>query len=231
MIESVDDGIGNLVRYLEETGELENTVIMFLSDNGGCHETLGGRIDKDLEEFASIAKTIPAGEKGSYTTYGKEWANASNTPFRLYKHWTHEGGISTPFIVHFPKLVKQGKIVHEVTHLIDIFPTILDLSNTHYPEVFNGTDIQPQEGNSLVPLFADNKWTGHKILFWEHFGSRAVRKGKWKLVSEHNSPWELYDMELDRSELNDLSAIYPDTVKQIEKQYQLWASRIGVQTK
>jgi arylsulfatase len=157
-----------------------------------------------------------------------EWANASNTPFRLYKHWTHEGGISTPLIFNFPKLVKHGKIVHEVAHLVDIFPTIMDLCHAEYPKVFNGNTIQRQEGTSLVPLLTGDKWIDHKILCWEHFGSRAVRMGKWKLVSEHSGPWELYDMKADRSELNDLSATFPDTVVRMEKQFKLWASRVGV---
>ena len=227
MIESIDDGIGKLVRHLQESGKLENTVIMFLSDNGACHETLNERMDKDLLEFASKARTTSTGDMGSYVAYGKEWANASNTPFRLYKHWTHEGGISTPLIIHFPQLMKQGKIVHEVSHLVDIFPTVLDLCHAEYPNVFKGNNIQPQEGTSLVPLIA-NKWTRHKTLYWEHFGSGAIRMGKWKLVSEHKGPWELYNMEVDRSELNDLSATFPDTVVHLEKQYKRWASRVGV---
>lgn len=228
MIESVDDGIGRLVKHLQTTGQLNNTIIIFLSDNGGCHETLGERMDRDLKEFAPTARTIPAGEKGSYTTYGREWANASNTPFRLYKHWVHEGGISTPLIIHFPKLLKQGKVVHDVAHLIDVFPTILDLCKAEYPKVFHGINIQPPEGTSLKPLVTDGNWRGHEFLFWEHFGSRAVRMGKWKLVSEHNAPWELYDMDKDRSELHELSKIFPDTVALMEKEFLGWASRVGV---
>lgn len=228
MIESVDDGIGKLVRTLEESGQLENTIIMFVSDNGACHETLEGRIDKDLKAFATIAKTIPAGDKGSYTTYGKEWANASNTPFRLYKKWTYEGGISTPLIVHFPKLIKEGKIVHQTAHLIDIMPTLLDLCGAAYPQKFNGFDIQPMEGKSLVPILTDKKWVAHDYLFWEHEGSRAVRHGKWKLVSGPDSPWELYNLQTDRSELNNLANSLPDTVLQLKTQYESWATTVGV---
>jgi arylsulfatase len=230
MMASVDEGIGKLVSTLEESGELENTMIMFMSDNGGCHETLGERIDKDLKEFASIAKTIPPGDKGSYTTYGKEWANASNTPFRLYKKYTYEGGISTPFIVHYPKLINQSKIVHQTAHLIDIMPTILDLCEATYPEKFNGFDIQPSEGKSLMPILTSKEWTDHEYLFWEHEGSRAVRHGKWKLVSGPDSKWELYNMETDRSELHNLLTLFPDTVSQLKMKYESWASRVGVGT-
>jgi len=228
MMASVDDGIGKIVKTLEESGELENTMIMFMSDNGGCHETLEDRIDKDLKEFASIAKTIPAGDKGSYTTYGKEWANASNTPFRLYKKFTYEGGISTPFIVHYPKLISRGKIVHQTAHLIDIMPTLLDLCAATYPQKFNGFDIQPAEGKSLIPILAGMEWVDHNYLFWEHEGSRAVRHGKWKLVSGPNSPWELYNMETDRSEVHNLITAFPDTVSQLKSKYESWASRMGV---
>ena len=228
MMASVDDGIGKLVKTLEESGELENTMIMFMSDNGGCHETLGERMDKDLKAFASIAKTIPAGDKGSYTTYGKEWANASNTPFRLYKKWTYEGGISTPFIVHFPKLIPQGKLVHQTTHLVDIMPTLLDLCGASYPQKFNGFDIQPAEGKSLMPILTGKEWIDHDYLFWEHEGSRAVRHGKWKLVSGPDSTWELYNMETDRSELHNMITSFPDTASNLKTKYESWASRVGV---
>ncbi len=229
MMESVDDGIGKLLAYLGQTAQLENTIIMFLSDNGACHEVLDGRIDKDLKEFASTAKTIPAGNKGSYTAYGKQWANASNTPFRLYKHWTHEGGISTPLIIHYPKMIKEGKMVHNLSHLIDIMPTILDLTETKYPTAYNGFEIQAGEGKSLMSVLNNEMWTGHEYLFWEHEKSKAVRHGKWKLVSVPNGAWELYDMESDRSELLDLSESHPDTVLAMEAQYSLWAVRVGVE--
>ena len=228
MIASVDDGIGKITKMLEESGQLENTIILFLSDNGGCHETLTDRIDKDLKEFAAIAKNTPAGDKGSYTTYGKEWANASNTPFRMYKKWTYEGGISTPLIIHFPKLIPQGKIINQTAHLVDIMPTLVELCDAVYPTTFHGFDIQPEEGKSLMPLLRGQEWKEHDYLFWEHEGSRAVRHGNWKLVSEPGGVWELYDVGKDRSELNNLATSFPDTVSSLQKQYDVWALRMGV---
>ena len=228
MMESVDDGIGKLVRQLEQAGQLDNTMILFLSDNGACHETLESRIDKDLKEFSSIAKTIPAGEKGSYTTYGKEWANASNTPFRLYKHWTHEGGIATPLIIHYPKLIPRARIENAPSHLIDIMPTVVELTGSKYPTQFNSFAIQSMEGRSLIPLLTESSWVGHDFLYWEHEGSRAVRSENWKLVSEPGKDWELYNIKNDRSELNNLSKTYRDTVALLSAEYEAWAIRMGV---
>lgn len=228
MMTSVDEGIGKLVQQLTAAGQLEDTVIMFLSDNGACHEVLEVRMDKDLGAFSAQARTIPTGQKGSYISYGKEWANASNTPFRLYKHWTHEGGISTPFIVQYPEMIKQSRIVHDVTHLIDIMPTVLEWSGGTYPEYFKGHDIRPLEGYSLVPLISGKSTERNRTLFWEHEGSRAVRRGKWKLVSEAKKSWELYDMDYDRSELHDVAATFPDTVARMQTAYNEWARRVGV---
>ncbi|MDH5247887.1 MAG: arylsulfatase [Cyclobacteriaceae bacterium] len=228
MLSSVDEGIGRIVQLLRDAGQLDNTMIMFLSDNGACHETLTGRMDNDLKDFSAVAKTIPVGQKGSYVAYGKEWANACNTPFRLYKHWTHEGGINTPFIIHYPNVIRRGRIVHETAHLIDIMPTVLELSGGNYPKDFEGNQIHPVEGTSLVPLLNGIGWKGHEMLFWEHEKSKAVRKGKWKLVSEPDKPWELYDMHEDRSELHNVSLMYPDTVHVMEVAYNEWASRVGV---
>jgi arylsulfatase A-like enzyme len=231
MMASVDEGIGKLVKQLEQSGELENTVIMFLSDNGACHETLDGRIEKDLKEFASIAKTSSAGEKGSYVAYGKEWANASNTPFRLYKHWAHEGGIATPMIIHYPKLIQRARIEHAPSHLIDIMPTVVELTESKYPTQFNSFIVQPMEGKSMLPLLTENSWSGHEYLFWEHEGSCAVRSKTWKLVKEPKKEWELYNMNNDRSELQNLSTTYPDTVASLAAAFASWSARVEVRNK
>jgi arylsulfatase len=185
-------------------------------------------MDNDLKEASAIARITPTGKKGSYIAYGKEWANACNTPFRLYKHWTHEGGISTPLIIHYPDVIKKGRIQHQPSHLIDIMPTVAILGGGVYPTEFKGNKIPPMEGTSLVPIIHGDHWDGHDMLFWEHEGSRAVRKGRWKLVSEHNKRWELYDMESDRSELHDVFPMYPDTVALMQDAYQEWAARVGV---
>jgi arylsulfatase len=228
MIESVDDGVGRIVSYLSETNQLENTLIMFLSDNGGCHETIAGRMDKDLGAMSAWARTRLPGEKGSYMAYGMEWANACNTPFRMYKHWTHEGGISSPFIVSYPHLIEEGKIVSDMAHVIDIMPTVMEVSGAVYPTDKLGKPIPPASGKSLMPVLYNQQWSGHEYLYWEHEGSRAIRKGKWKLVSLPNGSWELYDMDADRSELNDLSEVWPDTVSTMRDRYQEWADRVGV---
>ncbi|MCU0419906.1 MAG: arylsulfatase [Cyclobacteriaceae bacterium] len=228
MMESVDEGIGKIVHQLEQTGQLDNTLILFLSDNGACHETLDGRVDKDLKEFAAIAKILPPGEKGSYAAYGKEWANASNTPFRLYKHWAHEGGIATPFIVHYPNMISKAGIEHAPAHMIDIMPTLIELAGAPYPQRFGPFDIQPMEGKSLVPLLQGEQWKRHEFLFWEHEGSRAVRTNRWKLVAEPRKPWELYDLVEDRSEIINLANQFPDTVSLLAREYAYWAARMQV---
>ncbi len=228
MMESVDDGIGSLMDKLTEKDQFENTLILFLSDNGACHETLEGRVEKDLKEFAPIATTIPVGEKGSYVAYGKEWANACNTPFRLYKHWTHEGGIATPLIVHYPKFITHGKISHVMGHVIDVMPTILEVTDSEYPLQFNRNEIQPAEGKSLAPILFGYPMQQHEALYWEHEESKAIRKGTWKLVSNQGSAWELYNMTEDRAEVTDLSEVHPDIVSALAIQYQAWADRVGV---
>jgi len=228
MITAVDDGVGAIVRQLKEAGEWENTFIVFLSDNGACHEVLTGRMDNDLNDLSSVARMIPTGQKGSYVAYGKEWANACNTPFRLYKHWTHEGGIHTPFIISYPALVKEHRQVHDAAHVIDIMPTVLELSHGQYPSKLQRKDVVPLEGISLMPLVKGDDWSGHDFLFWEHEGSSAVRKGKWKLVRAAKETWELYDMKADGSELHNVAGLYPDTVTYMIDAYEGWANRVGV---
>ena len=169
------------------------------------------------------------GPADTYIAYGRPWANASNTPFRLYKHWVHEGGIATPLIAHWPSQIKaRGKLRHQPGHLIDIMATCVDIAGARYPFEYNGSKIIPMEGRSLVPAF-DNRPIEREAIYWEHEGNRAVRKGKWKLVSRHPGGWELYDLEADRTELNDLSQKYTRTVEELKAMYESWAARCGVQ--
>ena len=219
-IDRVDQNIGKLVAKLKELGIFENTLILFLADNGGCAE--GGKFGFDRHKDKRI------GTAESHSSYGLAWANASDTPFRRYKHWVHEGGIATPLIAHWPAVIKQrGKLTHQPGHVIDIMATCVDVARAQYPSEYNGNKIIPMEGRSLVPAFG-NKPIDREAIYWEHEGNRAVRLGKWKLVSRHPEDWELYDLEADRTELNDLSEKYPEKLAGLKELYKSWAERCGV---
>ncbi len=221
-IERMDAGIGRVLAKIEALGKRENTLVMFLADNGGCAE--GGPTGSDRRQNG-----LPPGDVDSYMSYGLSWANASNTPFRRYKHWVHEGGIATPFIAYWPAVIKDGgTLTHEVGHIIDVMATCVDVAGVDDPKTRNGKTTTPLEGKSLVPIFQTGKRTGHDALFWEHEGNRAVRQGRWKLVAPHGKPWELYDLEADRTELHDLADQHPEKVKAMEDLYRRWAKRCEV---
>ncbi len=209
MIDVLDRNIGRLIQELEERGVFDNTLFLFCADNGGCpFERTRGR-------------NLKPWDPDSYWTYDASWAQASNTPFRLYKQNQHEGGISSPLIVHWPKglKTKPGSITRQPGHLIDFMATFLELSGAKYPKQVGNRTIEPLEGKSLVPIFQGQERKGHENLYF-HFGTdRALRQGKWKLVSAKGGKWELYDLEKDRTELNDLSAKYSERVK---KMSELW---------
>ncbi len=195
MIDIMDQGVGELVNKLQTHNLLNNTLILFLSDNGACHEEIWK--SKNI-----IRQEVPAGGRNSFDSYGRPWANASNTPFRWFKSFEEEGGISTPLIVHYPKLIPKGTIRHERGHIIDIMPTLLELAGVEYPEAYDGTGITPLPGVSLVPILKGDDFQYPNPLFWEHHGNRAVRHGDWKMVSRRNNDntWELYNLKDDRSE-------------------------------
>ena len=169
------------------------------------------------------------GGPGCLFGYGSGWANACNTPWRLYKHYNHEGGISSPLIVHWPKglKAKPGSITPQPGHVIDIMATCADVAGAKYPAELNGQKILPAEGRSLLPVF-DGKPIQRDFLAWEHEGNRALRAGQWKLVSLHDGPWEFYDIVADRTELNNLAAQYPERVKSVAEQWEAWARRTQV---
>ncbi len=227
MIDRLDQNIGKVVNYLEKTGELDNTLIIFISDNGGCHEST-------RNQAAFLKVKGETGSPDSFDAYEYPWANASNTPFRLFKHWVHEGGIASPFIAFYPEMIKGGQINHQVAHITDIMPTFIELSGGKYPEKYNGNVIHPMEGISLVPLFKGKKLQRKTPLFWEHEGNRAVRDGDWKLVSAYDNSkkqfmkWELYNLREDRSELMDLSEKFPKQKEKMIMQFNDWSERVGV---
>jgi arylsulfatase len=173
--------------------------------------------------------SVMPGPDGTYIAYGQNWANVSNTPFRYYKHWVHEGGISTPLIAHWPGHIKsKGKLCHQPGHLIDIMATCVDVAGADYPTEYKGQKITPMEGRSLVPAFGDKR-IEREAIYWEHEGNKAIRVGKWKMVLRHPGKWELYDMEKDRTELHDLAGKMPGKVAELKAMYEKWAARCGIQ--
>jgi arylsulfatase A-like enzyme len=222
MVEHMDGAIGRVVSSLKQHGQLDDTLILFLSDNGGCAEwdPLGfdGATGPQTTNVLHTVKDLEAmGGPGTYHSYGSGWANASNTPWRLYKHFTHEGGISTPLIAHWPAgLRRRGELEPRVGHLVDVMATCVDVSGGRYPGVAAGREILPMEGRSLLPAFRGEP-AASRVLFWEHEGHRAARDGRWKLVARRGRPWELYDIEVDRVESNDLSAREPDRVADLAR--------------
>ena len=241
-IDRLDQNIGKIVRKLRTLGILDNTMICFMSDNGGNYEEIHRLPARQIRTPEMPYKTkdgrdivpgndpsIMPGPATTWASYGIPWGNVSNTPFRLYKHYAHEGGISTPFIVHWPRVIKKQAITHAIGHEIDVMPTCLEAAGVPYPTISKaGTPPPPLEGKSLLPVFE-----GHSLpersLFWEHEGNSAVREDRWKLVSRFPDTWELYDTQEDRTEMHDLSDRYPDRVKKMADDYAAWAKRVGVQ--
>ena len=265
MVTRMDRGIGTILETLKSTGQLDNTLIMFMQDNGGCQEGYGRQVRKDnpydgkpraekpplppMEPGELQYDMVPKQSRDGYPVrygpgampgpadtfigYGINWANVSNTPFREYKHFVHEGGISTPMIAHWPGGIKAGnELRHTPSHLIDIMATCVDLAGAKYPEKKDGIAIQPLEGMSLVPVFRDDKLPERHIMF-EHEGNAAIRMGRWKLVGQKvmlpdgtkTGQWELYDIENDRSELNNLVASQPERFEQMRKLFESEALR------
>ena len=243
-IDRMDQGIGRILDQLEADGELDNTLVIFLADNGACAEDIPEDVTVDeLVNKLMIARShtrdgarvhfgnnpdrMP-GPEDTYQSYGTAWANLSNTPFRLYKHWTHEGGISTPLILHWPQgIAQRGEIRHTPGYLPDIMATVLDITGVPYPQSLDGRAILPLEGHSLKPAF-EADLAQRPPMFWEHEGNSAVRIGRWKLVRQHPQDWELYDLVEDRTELHDLATRHPERVADMARQYEAWAHRCGV---
>ena len=241
MIDRMDQGIGRIMDKVRDMGAEDNTLVMFLSDNGGCAEFLAE--DSNRPEPSQYASPNPDGTPvkmgnilwqrpgpgDTFMSYSLPWANASNSPFRLFKRWTHEGGISTPFIVSWPDRIKQAGIVHEPTHISDILATCIDAGGATYPTELNGNDITPIEGVSFMDAIDNGEWKRDLPIYWEHEGSRALRIDNWKLVAEVGGEWELYDMDDDRTELNNLVESNAPKAAEMIALYESWAERCGVQ--
>lgn len=229
-VERMDHGVGRIVTELKKQGQLENTLILYLHDNGACAEPTGRGTATDWGgRTFNIEPGVMPGPDNTFIAYGEGWANVSNTPFRSYKHYVHEGGIATPLIAHWPARIKQqGRIVSEPGHLVDIMATCVEVSGASYPEQYSGNKIQPMEGRSLVPSFTGEKLPDRPI-GWEHEGNRAFRQGKWKLVAKGSEgAWELYDMKNDRTEMHDLAPQNPRLVADLSAQWESWARKTRV---
>ena len=237
-IDRMDQGIGRIIESLKKTGRLENTVVMFLIDNGGCHvEYTPNRKGPYLPEKTRENKPMKPGNvpglmpgpENTYQSYGYGWANASNTPFRLYKQFCHEGGIRTPLIVHWPAglKTKSGSITRKVGHVFDVMPTCLDLAGAKPLTQIKGNKTYPMNGKSLAPFFNNKTRTPHSVLYWDHAQGAAIRKDGWKLVrtGRKKGKWELYQIDEDRVELKNLAAKYPDKVEALSAQWANWRKR------
>ncbi len=222
MIDSMDRNIGRLMQTLADLGIKDNTIVMFLSDNGGCAEEPGG----------SKLQRHPVDDPGSASTYmtvGPSWGWAQNAPFKRYKANTHEGGVRTPLIVRWPGKVRPNTITHQPGHIIDFMATFVDLAGTQYPQTYKGNDIIPLEGKSLVPVFLGRKREPHDYLAWHWAGNRAVRVDDWKLVwDKQYKRWALYDLSKDQSETRDLSSAFPQRAEELANRWYLWARMTDV---
>lgn len=256
MVESVDEGVGRIVGHLKATGDLENTLILFLSDNGACYEWgpfgFDGQSRQGTTTLRRGEELRNTGGPGTHQSYGSGWANLGNTPLRMYKHFTNEGGISTPFIAHWPKGIgnrsasrsakgasgnttvadaKATNWVRDPAHVMDVMPTLIEASGAKYPSRRNGKTVIPLEGTSLLPAMKGGRLTERSIGF-DHQAAHALRQGIWKLVwskrMPHEIKWELYNLAEDRCEMNDLAAKYPHRVKAMAAEWESWARRVGV---
>lgn len=234
MVDCMDQGIGRIIAALKQTGQLDNTLIVFLSDNGASAESAAGYgpgFDRPSEtrdgrkiSYSTKKDNIP-GSETVYSSIGERWANVANTPYRLWKAESYEGGLHTPMIAFWPKGITapKGSFSKQVGHVMDFMTTFAELAGAKYPTIYKGHDIPPTPGVSLVPAFKGHAVAGHTELFNEHFQARYVREGDWKMVSTNDHNWHLFNLAEDHSETNDLKAQYPDKVKQMDSLWQNWA--------
>jgi arylsulfatase len=243
MIDRMDQEIGKVLKTLESSGELDNTLIFFLSDNGCspeiCQNFTPGENDRPdmLRDGTPMIypknKEVMPGPEITYASLGPEWANVSNMPFRFWKAKMYEGGICTPMIAYWPKGIKtkKGSINNEMCHIMDFMATCIDLAKAKYPSAYNGNDIRPLEGKSLVPILQTGKRKGHEMIGFEHFNEKALMtKDGWKIIQpdRKGSSWELYNLNADRTEMNNVAEQYPERLEQMISQYETWTKRAMV---
>ena len=236
MVDRMDQGIGRIINALKETGKLDNTLILFLSDNGASPELaaqFGPGFDRPSETRKGekiaypVKKDVMPGPETTYGSIGPRWANVANTPYQFAKADSYEGGIRTPLVAFWPKgiTVKKGEISGRTGHVMDFMATFIEIANAKYPSTYKGNSIKPLQGISFTNAFKNKNAAGHEALFNEHFGARYVRSGEWKLVAHPRQPWHLYKMDDDETELNDLSSAHPEIVEKMEKLWQEWAGK------
>jgi arylsulfatase len=230
----MDQGIGKIIEALRQTGELENTLIVFLSDNGASPEIAmqygpgfdrPGETRKGEKIAYPLKKDVLPGPETSFASIGPRWANVSNTPYQYAKAESYEGGVRTPMIAYWPAGIKlpKGSIVSRTGHVMDFMATFVELAKAQYPAMYKGNNITPLQGTSLVSAFRSTNAKGYDTLFNEHFGARYVRAEGWKMVSRRNDSWHLFRIEDDESELNDLASKHPEVVRKLDQLWQDWA--------
>ena len=237
MVDRMDQNIGRVLEGLKAHGVFDDTLILFLSDNGGCAEFMAeDGWAKFMPDVHNDGRKIAMGNRPelrpggplTYMSYDLPWANVSNAPFRLFKHWVHEGGISTPLLVQWPRRFGSGGTLHDPWHVVDIMPTLLEAAGAAYPAELGGNAIQPLDGESFLGALTGQGTRREQPIYWEHEGNCAVRVGDFKLVRQFGQDWELYDMEADRTELNDLAGKNAPLEAKLKAEYQGWAQRVGV---
>ena len=239
-IDRMDQGVGRVVEHLRKSGALDNTIVFVCSDNGGSAEFLqeeaGGEGASRYEGATATGGPITVGnvpdlrlgDASTFMSYDLPWANASNSPFRRFKSWVHEGGISTPLVVHWPSGIDEPGVRHAPVHFIDVLPTVAELAGASISTEREGTALKPIEGESFVRSFSQGEWRRSRPLWFEHEGNRALRDESWKLVSRHPGEWELYNMEQDRTEANDLAPSETARLKRMAGEWESTATRVGV---
>ncbi len=234
-IEVMDSGIGRIMKALEDAGRLKNALVMMLIDNGGCHVEYGAKrkgsfLNKTTRDGRPVRTgnlpDIMPGPEDTWQSYGYGWANASNTPFRMFKQYDHEGGTRVPLIVQWPEVIETGgSITRQVAHVIDLLPTVLEAAGVPYPSTYEGRQIDQPDGRSLLPIFRGEKRKAHELLFWKFAHGSAIRRGNWKLVKMDRRPWELYDLAMDPVEIVNRAKERPEMVKELSQLWQEWARK------
>lgn len=220
MVDRMDQEIGRVIEQVKSMGQFENTLILFLSDNGASAEIMIRGDGHDDE--------APPGSADSYLCLGPGWSSCANTPFRRHKTWVHEGGAATPMIAHWPKGIQEsGGMRKRVGHVVDIPPTILELAGGSWPTEFNGQQVPKNPGSSFADSFAKDSQDPNRVVWWLHENNRAIRKGDFKLVAAANESWQLYDMTKDRSETNDLRLKMPKKARELQNEWEKITSEFG----